>query len=57
MLKGELRGSIEEGPLGISSCWPFLSSRPRTEVENLGMVSHGSGRSRIRLKVFTSSAY
>ena len=49
--------SIEEGPLGLSSCWPFLSSRPKTKVEDLGMVSLGSGRSRIHLKVSTSSAY
>ena len=43
----ELSGSIEEGPLGLSSCWPFLPSRPITEVEDLGMVSLGSGISRI----------
>ena len=48
-----LRGSIDEGPLGLSSCWPFLSSRPRTEVEDLGIVSLGSERSRMCLKVST----
>ena len=51
------KGGIAEGPLGLSSCWPFLSSRPKTEVEDLGMVSLGLGRSRIRLKVSTSTAY
>ena len=49
-----LRGSIAEGPLGLSSCWLFSSSRPSTVVEDLGRVSLGSGRSRIWLKVSTS---
>ena len=53
----ELSGSIEEGPLGLSSSGHFSSSRPMTEVEDLGMDSLGSGRERMRLKVSTSSAY
>ena len=35
------KGSIAEGPLGLSSCWPFSSSRPSTVVEDLGKVSLG----------------
>ena len=53
----EFRGSIDEGPLGLSSCLPFSSSRPMTAVEDLGRESLGSGSLRIRLKVSTSSAY
>ena len=53
----ELSGSIEKGPLGLSSCRPFSSSRPITEVEDLDIDSLGSGRERMRLKVSTSSAY
>ena len=43
----EFRGSIEEGPLGLSSCLPFSSSRPMTAVEDLGKDSLGSGSLRI----------
>ena len=53
----ELSGSIEEGTLGLSSRWPFSSSRPMTEVEDQGMDSLGSGRERMCLNVSTSSAY
>ena len=34
-LRKGLRGSMAEGPLGLSSCWPFSSSRPSTVVEEL----------------------
>ena len=53
----ELSGRIEERPLGLSSWRPFSSSRPNTEVEDLGIESLGSGRERMRLKVSTSSEY
>ena len=49
-LMTELSGSIEEGPLGLSSWQPFSSSRPMTEVEDLGIDSLGSGSERMRLK-------
>ena len=55
-LRYGLSGSIDEGPLGLSSCWPFTSSRPRTKVEDLGIVSLWTGRSRVCLKVLISSA-
>ena len=32
----ELRGNMEEGPLGLSFCLPFSSSRHMTAVEDLG---------------------
>ena len=38
-LKMGFKGTIAEGPLDLSSCWPFSSSRPSTEVEDLGKVS------------------
>ena len=50
----ELRGSIEEGPLGLSSCLP---SRPITAVEDLGKDSLGSGNLRMHRNVSTPSAY
>ena len=53
----ELRGSIKEGSLGLSSCLPFSSSRPMTAVEDLGKDSLGSGNLRMRRNVSTSSAY
>ena len=53
----ELRGNMEEGPLGLSSCLPFSSSRPMTAVEDLGKDSLGSGSFRMRRNVSTSSAY
>ena len=53
----ELRGNMEEGPLGLSSCLPFSSSRPMTAVEDLGKDSLGSGSLRMRQNVSTSSAY
>ena len=43
-----LRGNLEEGPLGLSSCLPFSSSRPMTAVEDLGKDSLGSGSFRMR---------
>ena len=53
-LMSELKGSIAEGPPGVGSCWPCFSSRLRTEVEDLGIVSLGSGSLRM---VSTSSEY
>ena len=53
----ELRGNMEAGPLGLSSCLPFSSSRPMTPVEDLGKDSLGSGCFRMRRNVSTSSAY
>ena len=53
----ELRGNMEEGPLGLSFCLPFSSSRPMTAVEDLGKDSLGSGSLRMRRNVSTSSAY
>ena len=53
----ELRGNMEEGPLGLSSCLPFSSSRPMTAVEDLGRDSLGSGSLRMRRNVSTSSVY
>ena len=53
----ELRDNMEEGPLGLSSCLPFLSSRPMSSVEDLGKDSLGSGNLRMRQNVSTSSAY
>ena len=35
----ELRDNMVEGPLGISSCLPFSSSRHMTAVEDLGKDS------------------
>ena len=53
----ELRGNLEEEPLGLSSCLPFSSSRHMTAVEDLGKDSLGSGNLRMRRNVSTSSAY
>ena len=36
-LRMGFKGGIAEGPLGLSSRWPFLSSRPSTVVEDLGV--------------------
>ena len=53
----ELRGNMEEGPLGLSFGLPFSSSRHMTAVEDLGKDSLGSGNLRMRRNVSTSSAY
>ena len=37
-LRQGLRGSTTDGPLGMSSCWPFSSSSPKIVVEDLGIV-------------------
>ena len=47
----ELRGNKEEGPLGLSSCLPFSSSRLMTADEDLGKDSLGLGNLRMHRNV------
>ena len=52
----ELRGNMEEGPLGLSfACLSIIKAHDA--VEDLGKASLGSGNLRMRRNISTSSAY